>query len=68
MKTKTLKLEGSEKIKFRIEIEYNEVTVTLTQGGNPTKFSEKIICSICLRTFIIKAINETIINRLHLRK
>ena len=42
MKTKILKLEGSEKIKFRIEIEYNEAKVTLINGGHETKFYEKI--------------------------
>ena len=32
------------------------------------KFCEKIIFSICLRTLITEAIDETIINRLYLRK
>jgi len=43
MKTKVLKLEGNEKIKFRIEIEYNEAKIILINGGSPTKFTKTIV-------------------------
>ena len=42
MKTRNLKLEGNEKIKFRIEIEFNQAKVTLINGGHETKFTETI--------------------------
>jgi hypothetical protein len=42
MKIKKLKLEGNEKIKFLININFNDVTITLLEGGNPTKFTNTI--------------------------
>ena len=38
MRTRKLKLEGNEKIKFEIQIEYNDITVVLWFSGTPTKY------------------------------
>lgn len=38
MKIKRLKIEGEEKIKFQLEIFYNDVVITLFDNGSPTKY------------------------------
>jgi hypothetical protein len=40
---KKLKIEGEEKLKIELTIKFNEIIVTLFEGGFPTKFTKKIV-------------------------
>jgi len=42
MKTIKLRVEGEEKLKFYIEINFDEATVILYKGGMPTKYTHII--------------------------
>ncbi len=42
MKTITLKVDGDEKVKFRLIFEYDEVRITLLHGGNETKYTDTL--------------------------
>ena len=42
MKTITLKVDGDEKVKFRLIFEYDEVRITLLHGGTETKYTDTL--------------------------
>ena len=45
MKTISLKVEGDEKIKFRIKFDFDEVQIILFEGGMQTKYHDILTLS-----------------------
>lgn len=45
MKTKKLKIEGDEKIKIELKFDFDEVYITLFEGGRPTKYKDVLTFS-----------------------
>jgi len=45
MKTVTLKVEGNEKIKFKLFFEFDEVRIILFEGGTSTKYHDTLTIS-----------------------
>jgi hypothetical protein len=42
MKTKKLKVEGNEKLKFELIFDLDEIKITLFAGGHPTKYTDTL--------------------------
>ncbi|GAG99936.1 unnamed protein product, partial [marine sediment metagenome] len=45
MKTKKLKVEGNEKLKFELIFDLDEIKITLFAGGHPTKYTDTLTFS-----------------------
>lgn len=42
MKTKKLPIEGEEKLKLELVFDFDEVKITLLEGGRPTKYTDTL--------------------------